>query len=803
MKKILAVNIDAVNLNILSSLLMEQTPDFEILTSKKIGEIDAIIKKLASDVIVVDLENPSPQDLKTLGIISRNHPKLPLILMTAFETGEIESAVKSIGTARYFLKPVDFNKLAELVGEKIKRNVGGEIHGISLTSFLQMSEMEKTSCTLKINADQKTGSLFLVKGALIAAESGELTGEEAVFDILSWKNPTIEIDDSPVNRKKEIESPLISLLMESARRKDEKKSKAKKPAHPAADAPRKKIKKAPDVQLAAETPKTEPVATAAIEPQVPEAEAVPETEEELLAEGKFTDASKILKRKRLLSQALKAGAAVAIIVMVAGLWQYAASPGLAKRKLNKAMAAAKAAPSAEESIAILDAYLQSGPDAPYALQAQTLKQTLSGQKEVEELEKVAQAVSQLPLDEKFIKAAENQYRQFLKQFPDSRFKEEVNRRISEIPAMVDDAEYARLKSIPGNHYSERLLAYQSYLTNHPDSTNAASVQAMMNNLGEAFYEHIHAEKTVCDQEKNWQRCIQLCQYFLDNCTQGHARREDIAALQRAMTAQAAYLKIAGELEKADPFSQTAEALLTDYLKAYPDSPVRDTVEAQLDRIGQKKNLEKSWQQLVEYAKNDRNDIFDRVQRMESYLQVCPEKHAAEAKALHAWLIKEKNKKQQQINQQAENEQIRRQREAFIGQERIRIRNLLKQSGGRFSIVTEDTITDNQTGLTWCMFDSSVLTSHCIDYKNAEGYVRGLATGGYRDWRLPDPSELLVLYNGNPRFPVTSSAKSYWTSEVFSAAWQEKVNTVIQKDTGIWEKHETDLKKCGAVRAVRP
>ena len=38
MKKILAVNVDAFNLNIISSMLTEHTSDFEILTSKKIKQ---------------------------------------------------------------------------------------------------------------------------------------------------------------------------------------------------------------------------------------------------------------------------------------------------------------------------------------------------------------------------------------------------------------------------------------------------------------------------------------------------------------------------------------------------------------------------------------------------------------------------------------------------------------------------------------------------------------------------------------------------------------------------------------------
>jgi len=222
MKKILAVNIDTINLNIITSLLNEHTDQFEVLTTEQIGEINDIIKKLTTDLIVIDLDNPTPGDLEILSYITKSYPKIPLLVMTAFETAEIESSIKSISGLRYFEKPADFKEIANTLFEELGSGVGGEIHGISLSSFLQMSEMEKTSCTLKIRTDEQTGYLYLVKGALIAAETPELKNEEAVYEILGWENPTIEIEDPPTGQKKEIQTPLMNLLMEGVRRKDEK-----------------------------------------------------------------------------------------------------------------------------------------------------------------------------------------------------------------------------------------------------------------------------------------------------------------------------------------------------------------------------------------------------------------------------------------------------------------------------------------------------------------------------------------------------------------------------------------------------
>ena len=802
MKKILAVNVDAFNLNIISSMLTEHTSDFEILTSKKIKEIDDIIRKLATDILLLDLESPAPQDLKILAGISKAYPRLPIFAMTAFETGEIESAIKAIGTIRYFEKPVDLKEIVDQIWGKIERSVSGEVHGISLTSFLQMSEMERTSCTLKIKSGEKTGTLYLLKGALIAAETGVLLSEDAVFEILSWENPTIEIDDTPVNRKKEIQTALISLLMESVRRKDEKKKPAPKKAVPKKTAPKKKAAKGSAPADAEKAGEPEPAsadketATEAGETEVP-----PEGED-VQSSAKITDASKALKQKQMMKQAVMAIAAVMVLAVAFCLWHFVFRPWQTGKKFNQVVAQISSDQPVKKKIEIIDTYLASNPSKQYAVKAKNIRKTYADQLEAEEFKNLIQEINDLPLDDNFQNAAKQKLLSFLKQFPGTVYEEEIKSRIDDIPFMMDDAEYARLKNIPKNHYSQRLMAYQAYLTRHPDSVNTDSVRELLDSLGQAFYKHIKLQKATCDEEQSWLKCIKLCEYFLDNFKE-HARVKDVTALLRDMTGRAAYAKVAEQVEAAGSLSREAETLLETYINDYPDSPLREKAEAQLALIRNKLGREKTWQEVINFVKNDQHSIFERVDRMAGYLNQQPSGiHKEDAQNIYAWLLKEKERALRQMSQQAEAEKRQQQQEAIISREKKRIVNQIQHSGGRYKIEREDTVTDQETGLTWCMLDSLILSNKCMDYKTAKQYVHDLTTGGFTDWRLPDPNELLVLYNSKPTFPLTD-AEWYWTSEAFYAAWEEKVNTVVRSDSGVWQKAETNLEKCGAVRAVRP
>ena len=121
-------------------------------------------------MVVVDLKMPDMDDFEFLAFMNQNYPHIPVIVTTAFGTPDIESKIKKLESCLYFEKPVDMELLKEKIFDEMNIGVGGQIHGIGLSSFLQMSEMEKTTCTLRIKADEKIGLLYLLKGELIAAE---------------------------------------------------------------------------------------------------------------------------------------------------------------------------------------------------------------------------------------------------------------------------------------------------------------------------------------------------------------------------------------------------------------------------------------------------------------------------------------------------------------------------------------------------------------------------------------------------------------------------------------------------------
>ncbi len=105
-------------------------------------------------------------------------------------------------------------------------NYQGHISGIPLTSFLQLIELDRKTCTLRVTSGKRRGSLYFVNGELWDAQSGDEYGEETALRIISWRQVTIDIEDRCPLTIKNIDLPLGFMLIEGVRRGDERRETA-------------------------------------------------------------------------------------------------------------------------------------------------------------------------------------------------------------------------------------------------------------------------------------------------------------------------------------------------------------------------------------------------------------------------------------------------------------------------------------------------------------------------------------------------------------------------------------------------
>ncbi len=197
---------------------------FNLFTAEEGKKAIGILKSNPIDLVVTDIRMPEMDGFELLVYMNANFPSIPAIVMSAYGTREIEGQFESIGIVGFLDKPVDFNKLVESIEEGLQRSSqSGTLTGISVGSFLQLIEMEEKTCLFEVRDQKKRGLFFFNQGRLHDAVCGALVGEEAAIEMVLWNRVRLSFKNLPTHKiAKRINSELMAILMEAARRKDEK-----------------------------------------------------------------------------------------------------------------------------------------------------------------------------------------------------------------------------------------------------------------------------------------------------------------------------------------------------------------------------------------------------------------------------------------------------------------------------------------------------------------------------------------------------------------------------------------------------
>lgn len=233
MKSILIVDDESRLLQSIQAGLSAYRERFAVLTALDGREAMEVLASHRIDLVVTDLRMPEVDGFELLAHISKTSPFLPTIVMTAFATPEIEERIGSSGTLVLLEKPLDFDRLAEAILDGLEQSAkDGTLVGFSLASFMQLLAMEQKTCLLQIQSESgDEGYIFFEQGELLAAMTGEFKGEEAVYRMLALDNVRLTFRKTPTRKvRRQIEKPLMALLLEGLRRKDEQDHGGQGPA---------------------------------------------------------------------------------------------------------------------------------------------------------------------------------------------------------------------------------------------------------------------------------------------------------------------------------------------------------------------------------------------------------------------------------------------------------------------------------------------------------------------------------------------------------------------------------------------
>jgi CheY-like chemotaxis protein len=221
MTRLLIVEDDRDQARGMARLFSELRPDITILTAHNGLEATRLISDRGVDLVLTDLQMPEMDGFALLTWMHERAPDVPVFAMSGYGNPATWDRLRGLGATEYFSKPLDVPAVLTRFTETLAQSVRGHLQNVSVASFLQLLEMERKTCTLNVSWGEHVGTLVIHQGALVAAQTADLTGQVAAIAIVAWPVPSIRI-----SRPREVSSPVIQaplgfILMEAMRVQDE------------------------------------------------------------------------------------------------------------------------------------------------------------------------------------------------------------------------------------------------------------------------------------------------------------------------------------------------------------------------------------------------------------------------------------------------------------------------------------------------------------------------------------------------------------------------------------------------------
>jgi len=158
-------------------------------------------------------------------------PNVPFVFFTstddmltevrAFRAGADEYLVKSQTKRQDLLIRIE-NMMGNIDAfEKVKATLHegflGKLGDISVSDVLELLVNTKKTGNLLISDGTLEGNVFFLKGNILNAELGEVSGEEAIYDMVFWEDGFFKFAHTEVPRKHVISTPTTKVLRKCRR----------------------------------------------------------------------------------------------------------------------------------------------------------------------------------------------------------------------------------------------------------------------------------------------------------------------------------------------------------------------------------------------------------------------------------------------------------------------------------------------------------------------------------------------------------------------------------------------------------
>jgi hypothetical protein len=454
----------------------------------------------------------------------------------------------------------------------VETSVGGRIQGVSLDSFLQIVQMDRITCTLKVISQEGSGFLYFVTGELFSATTGDVHNVEAACRIISWEDSVIEIDNSCDKTENKINQPLMNILMEGMRLRDE--AARARPTRP--DSASKEAKK-----KGGKPATTEKQASSKPDPVTP-----PPLPIETGTTSEKAATVRVAKRSRWKIIAIGSGLSLALIFCGLGLKVYLSRARQLELDYKAVLAKVETTIPLENKLYLLQEYLQENSKSKFARNTEQVITDI--QKQMVKLDLAsAEKEANLLIQNGDLEQAVALYEKLENKFLKSGLSGQILQKKKEVSVLLDKRAYETLIRLSEGKGSERITLYLDFLKTHPTSAQRPQVEKLISEMSDEFY--IYTEKQILENGKldNWRKCLSIIQQYIDifpySEHTGVLKKYQALCEEEIIDADA----FANLLKRGEALGENydqAIKIYTDYLASYPHTRAKNKISQEIERV---------------------------------------------------------------------------------------------------------------------------------------------------------------------------------------------------------------------------
>lgn len=213
----------------LAGALMKRNSSLQIHQAHTGQEAYGYIKQLKHlDLLITDVHMPQMTGLDLLAKLQEHGTDAAIIVITGFGNADIHHQAESMGAVRYFTKPFNLKELVETAFEIMEKRgrdgskpgFSGNFGHLNMVDIIQVNCLIRQTGLLIIKSGSHEGKIYFDSGDIIHSETGNHSGEDAVYEIIDWGGGNFDFRDDVKPMRQSIEKGWEFLLMEHARRRE-------------------------------------------------------------------------------------------------------------------------------------------------------------------------------------------------------------------------------------------------------------------------------------------------------------------------------------------------------------------------------------------------------------------------------------------------------------------------------------------------------------------------------------------------------------------------------------------------------